>query len=150
MKPVAGQNAVCAKQWPALWMSGKNIQCPFRCWTKSSSWHAAWFASNTRCVLINLQKRRISDVWWLQPSPWEKIRRSGRSFYSWWQDPPSCHKLWQDSHLWNWSCLGSQARYITFWRERALLHLPDLRAEAESLAWKGQVVCGSLLCHIRR
>ena len=25
-------------------------------------------------------------------------------------------------------------RYITFWRERALLHLPDLRAEAESLA----------------
>ena len=27
-----------------------------------------------------------------------------------------------------------QARYITFWRERTLLHLPDLRAEAESLA----------------
>ena len=30
--------------------------------------------------------------------------------------------------------INSQARYITFWRERALLHLPDLRAEAESLA----------------
>ena len=39
-----------------------------------------------------------------------------------------------ERYLWDRPCFGCQARYITFWRERALLHLPDLRAEAESLA----------------
>ena len=36
--------------------------------------------------------------------------------------------------LWNRPCFGCQAWHIAPWREGAVLHLHDLRAEAESLA----------------
>ena len=40
----------------------------------------------------------------------------------------------KSSYLWNRPCFGCQAWHIAPWREGAVLHLPDLRAEAESLA----------------
>ena len=40
----------------------------------------------------------------------------------------------KSSYLWNRPCFGCQTWDITPRRKRSLLHLPDLRSEAESLA----------------
>lgn len=39
-----------------------------------------------------------------------------------------------ERYLWNRPCFGCQSWHIAPWREGAVLHLHDLRAEAESLA----------------